>query len=218
MRRTSDGTTGEQSGEVERPTLQPSEGSRVTLGDDAGHLALLVDGVVQSVAVDGTPLPESYWQAMVPDARPGSVLLLGLGAGTIARLLTERFGPVPIVGVELDPEIVALGRAHFGLDLPNLEVVVADAFGFVAGCSDTRDRTFDLIEVDLYDGLQLARGALAKPFLKQLHGLLAPGGAALFNLTMNRRLPRQLHRLSQVFRVTRTVDAGLNLVVRCTRG
>lgn len=185
--------------------------SRVRLGDDAGHLALLIDGVVQSVAVDGGQLPESYWQAMVPDVRPKSVLVLGLGAGTIPSLITKRFGPVPIVGVERDPEVVALGRAHFGLDLPNLEVVVGDAFEYVANCS----RSFDLVIVDLYDGLQLARGALAKPFLRQVRGLLAPGGRASFNLVLNRRLPRQIHRLTQVFRVLETVDAGLNLVVHC---
>jgi len=188
-----------------------ADGERARLGDDGGRLALLVDGVVQSVAVDGADLGESYWSAMVPDVRPRSALLLGLGAGTIARLLTDRFGPVPIVGVERDPAVVALGRAHFGLDLPNLEVVVEDAFAFVDTCS----QTFDLIGVDLYDGLVLARGTLAKPFLRRLRALLAPGGCVVLNLTLSRRLPRQLHRLSQVFHVARTVDAGFNVVVYC---
>ena len=188
-----------------------ADGERVRLGEDGGRLALLVDGVVQSVAVDGADLGESYWSAMIPDVRPRSALLLGLGAGTIARLLTDRFGPVPIVGVERDPAVVALGRMHFGLDLPNLEVVVEDAFAFVDACS----RTFDFIGVDLYDGLVLARGTLAKPFLRRLRALLTPGGCVVFNLALTRRLPRQLHRLSQVFHVARTVDVGFNVVVYC---
>lgn len=184
---------------------------RVRLGDDDGRLALVVDGVVQSVAV-GKGLPDTgYWSAMVPDVRPQSTLLLGLGAGTVAQLLVERFGPVSIVGVEREPAVVALAKARLGLDLPNVEIVVEDAFAFVNRCA----RRFDFICVDLYDGPTLARGALAKPFLRRVRALLSPSGCAVFNLVLTRRLPQQLRRLTEAFRVTRTVDVELNLVVFC---
>src|SRR5262249_29787731 len=81
-----------------------SAGPRVRVAEDEGQRALLVDGVVQSVAVEGPVLGPGYWPAMLPDARPRRALLLGLGAGTIAHLLVRRFGPVAMVGVESDAE------------------------------------------------------------------------------------------------------------------
>src|SRR5919199_876209 len=91
--------------------------------DDGGRPALAIDGNVQSVAVGAGAAPSGYWPAMLPDRPPRDALLLGLGGGTIAHLLSGTFGPLPIVGVDDDPDVVALGRAHFGLDLPNLEIV-----------------------------------------------------------------------------------------------
>ena len=37
---------------------------------------------------------------MLPQERPSNVLILGLGGGTIAQFLTQRWGPLPITGVE----------------------------------------------------------------------------------------------------------------------
>ena len=67
--------------------------TEVRLGEDDGRPVLLVNGAVQSVLADD---PEGYWQRMVPDVKPRRALLLGLGAGTVARLLHERFGEVPL--------------------------------------------------------------------------------------------------------------------------
>jgi spermidine synthase len=186
--------------------------ARVRLGEDGDRLALLVEGVVQSVAVDARGLGPSYWTAMLPDVRPRDVLILGLGAGTIAHLLVNRFGPIPIVGVERDPEVLALARTHFGLDEhPSLTLVLQDAFEYVASC----ERRFGLVCVDLYDGLTLARGTTSKPFLRGVSRLLSPVGVAHFNLVLSRRLPRQLHRLAEFFDVLGTAEVDFNVVVRC---
>ena len=191
--------------------------SRARLGRDGERQAIVVDGVIQSVVVgkDETDSRDlSYWAAMIPDTRPSSTLVLGLGGGTVVHLLYERFGPFPVVGVERDPAVVALARSHFGFDdleARGLEVVLGDAFEYVARC----ERTFDLVLVDLYDGLQPAKGFLAKPFLRKVRSLLNPGGMAVFNLILGRRLPKQLHRLMEIFHVPKTVDIDFNVVVHC---
>src|SRR5688572_25904299 len=65
---------------------------KVRIGEDGGRAALLVDGVVQSISpADGLAVG-GYWAAMVPDERPRSALILGLGGGTLARLLQARWG------------------------------------------------------------------------------------------------------------------------------
>ncbi|CAM6089172.1 unnamed protein product [Calypogeia fissa] len=50
--------------------------------------------------------------ALVP---PGPIAILGLGAGTVARLLVHEWPSRKLEGWEIDPEVVRVGRAYFGL-------------------------------------------------------------------------------------------------------
>ncbi len=94
-------------------------------------MVMRVGGVIQSVKVDERYTPD-VWDAMLPRRRPVNALILGLGGGTIATLMTRRWGALPIVGVERDPQVVTLARREFGLNaLPNLHIVTDDAFAFV---------------------------------------------------------------------------------------
>jgi spermidine synthase len=127
------------------------------------------------------------------------------------QLLVQRFGPLPLVGVEADPEVLALARAEFGLELPGLTVVQADAVDYVLACADR----FDYVCVDLYRGAELDRRVLARPWLRALRALLLPGGLALFNLFRDRRTARRLHRLQQVFPSAVAQTVNKNVVVRC---
>lgn len=178
----------------------------VRWGEDEDRPALLAHGAVQSVT-DGS---HGYWAAMVPDARPGRTLLLGLGGGTVAHLLCARFGPLPIVAVDDDPHMIALAERTLG-DLPSLQVVQADAFRYVA----ESDERFDLACVDLYRGAQVQGAIVGRPFLRGLRGMLAPKGQAAFNLFLDRRIAPRMHRIGRVFRILRTVRAGQNVVVWC---
>jgi spermidine synthase len=80
------------------------------------------------------------------------VAILGHAAGTTARQLLALHRDDPalrVVGVEIDPEVAALGAAHFSLpaDDPRLSVVVdQDARVFVAHAL----ASFELIVVDCY--------------------------------------------------------------------
>jgi spermidine synthase len=179
--------------------------------DDDGRAALLVDGAVQSVAVGGGAAPTGYWPAMLPDRAPRDALLLGLGGGTIAHLLIGTYGSVPMVGVDDDAAVVAIGRTAFGLDLPNLEIVVADAFAYAAACS----RRFDLICVDLFRDGQIPARVCSSTFLTRLRGLLRPDGLVTFNLARDRRAGDRLRQLSRHFVVVRRILVGFNLVVHC---
>jgi len=178
-----------------------------------GRKVLRVGGVIQSVAVDAAHVPD-VWDAMLPEARPASALILGLGGGTIAALMTRRWGPLPIVGVEYDPAVAHLARHEFGLAaLPNVEIVVDDAFAYVRRC----DRCFDAICVDLYVAGKMTHGVLAAPFLRDVARLLAPGGVAAFNLWRSAALPDQIRRLARHLAIVGQVAVDDNIVVRATR-
>ncbi len=77
---------------------------------------------------------------------PQSVALLGLAAGTVAREYTAVYGPLPIVGVEIDPLLIDVGRDFFGLDLPNVRPVAADARAWLQRDSGR----YAVIAVDAY--------------------------------------------------------------------
>jgi spermidine synthase len=178
-----------------------------------GRKVLRVGGVIQSVAVDATYVRD-VWDAMLPHTQPDSALILGLGGGTIATLLTQRYGPLPIVGVERDPAVAWLARREFGLDrLPNVRVVVADAFTFVRDCRDQ----FDAICVDLYVAGTMAHGVLAAPFLRDIARLLSAEGVAAFNLWRSPYLGDQFRRLSRELRVCAVNEVDENMVVLCSR-
>jgi spermidine synthase len=169
----------------------------------------LVDNVVQSILVEpGTP--GGYWAKMLPSVRPRCALLLGLGGGTLARLLALRFGPLPIVGIDDDAELLALAQSRFELGQEGLEIRLADAFAFVARCSEQ----FDYVAVDLYRSGALDRRVLGRPFLRSLKRLATPGAEIAFNLNRRRNLEPWLARIERVLVVRTTERVGENTVVR----
>jgi spermidine synthase len=184
--------------------------AEVRLGEDDGRPVLLVNGAVQSVLADD---PDGYWRLMVPDVKPRRALLLGLGAGTIARLLHERFGVVPIVGVDDDPAVIDFARELLR-DLPDVAVEHGDAFAYVEQAASAGER-FDYVAVDLYRGDRLAHGVVGRPFLRALRTILEPRGVAVFNLFHERRVADRVRRIGRVFTILDRQVVGKNVVLRC---
>lgn len=184
--------------------------AEVRLGEDSGRPVLLVDGTVQSVLADD---PSGYWAQMIPNVRPSRALLLGLGAGTVARLLHARFGDVPMVGVEEDADVIAFARELLR-ELPSLEIVQADALAYVTEAA-ADGRRFDYAAIDLYRGDQLVHGVVGRPFLRALRTLLTPRGVAVFNLFFERRVEDRIRRIGRVFRIADRRLVGKNLLLWC---
>jgi spermidine synthase len=131
---------------------------------------------------------------------PESVLLLGLGGGSAAWILRRELGiAMPITAVEIDPVMIGLARDHFGLDEHSgIHVLEGDATVLVHGM---RDR-FDLVLVDLFDDLDLARGVDTMGFAHALRDRCA--GTLCFNTvgfdeTSDRRCDRVNQNLERIF-------------------
>ncbi|HEX6121947.1 MAG TPA: methyltransferase domain-containing protein [Ktedonobacterales bacterium] len=181
---------------------------------EGGRKVLRVGGVIQSVHVDEMYVPD-VWDALLPRRRPEHALILGLGGGTVATLLTRRWGAVPTIGVELDPAVIWLATHEFGLgELAHVRIVREDAFSYVRRCEDA----FDAICVDLYTAGKMAHGVFDTTFLRHIARLLAPEGTVAFNLWRSAYLSDQLRRLRRVLTVVETVEADDNIVVHCRRG
>lgn len=145
---------------------------------------------------------------MLPEHRPEKALLLGVGGGTVAHLLVERFGAIEIIGIEESAAMVQLASIMFDLGATGIRIVEADALTYV----HQTDERFDFIAVDLYRGDRLVRAVLTLPFLGALAALCKPGGSVAFNLFADSVLAERLGRIERRFDRTRLVDVGANAV------
>ncbi len=109
--------------------------------------------------------------------QPANVLLLGLGGGSAPAILRNELGiKAPITAVEIDAAMVELGRKHFGLGhLSDLNIVLTDAILHV----HTDVLRYDLVVVDLFNDLDLARGVETMGFAHALRDRCA--GTLCFN-------------------------------------
>ncbi len=115
---------------------------------------LRIDGTLASYYAPGSPLAGPVWDALaaplawLPPARRRSVLILGLGGGSAARVVRALAPRARILGVERSAEVVRAARRHLGLGALGVEVVVADAKAFL---ERARGR-FDLVLEDVFVG------------------------------------------------------------------
>ena len=179
-----------------------------------GEKRLMIGGLVQSISLDRPPFAHKVWGwlARFPLAKrkDSSVLILGLGGGTVARILAETLKPKKITGVEIDPVVVEIGQRFFDFKkIRNLQLVVADARESVK----KDNSVYDFIVVDTYQGDKFPSSLESKAFLTKLKSLLAQSGVLVFNriFLSHRPAPRLsfIRRLESVFsKVQEEVVAG----------
>ncbi len=159
---------------------------RVLVRDGPRGRELRVDGQLASLQRRGAALTDPVWYALalpllaLPAARRRSVLVLGLGAGSGARVLRALAPQAHLVGVELGADVIAAARSHFDLDALEVEVVVADARAFLEG----ERRRFDLVLEDLFVGPTRSirkPDGWPDPHLRLAARRVAPGGILAVN-------------------------------------
>ena len=88
-------------------------------------------------------------------------LILGLGGGTVARLIKEYWPEAKITGVEIDPVMIELGTKYLGLKRNEIEIEIGDAYNFDS-------KGFGLVVVDVYCGDKFPKKFENEKFLKKL--------------------------------------------------
>lgn len=108
-----------------------------------------------------------------------SVLILGVAGGSVIKTLIDDIGfSGKITGVEIDSEIIEIANRYFKLDkIPQLEIVIDDAFEFVL---KTKDK-YDLIIVDIFQDTKMPNFLFETFFINRICFLLKSKGFILFN-------------------------------------
>ena len=112
--------------------------------------------------------------------QPRSLLLVGAAAGTVPGLYTDIYGPLPITGVELDPQILEVGAQFFAADRPNYDAVAADGRRWLA--QQPAEAIFDVIAVDAYRPPYIPFHLTTREFFTLARDHLAPGGVLAINV------------------------------------
>lgn len=132
--------------------------------------------------------PQMMLSSLFLQPEPKSVLIIGLGGGTIPRALHELAPQARIDVVEIDPAVVRVARRYFDLG-DNSELNVIEADGRVQVKRALREqKSYDLIMLDAFDHEYIPEHLLTQEFLKEVKALLAPGGVLAANTFSSSRL------------------------------
>lgn len=118
--------------------------------------------------------------ALIFNPEPKKVLILGAGAGCMAKYLWKHFPFCHITAVDGSKEIIDIGHQYFHLpkEDPRIDVVTSDAFLVMDRFSDC---TFDLILVDLFVGDAMPEQMGNLHFFGSCYRVLKEGGVLSWN-------------------------------------
>ncbi len=111
--------------------------------------------------------------------QPRSILMLGLGGGSLVRYCHRHLPAARITAVEIDPHVIAF-RDQFLLpaDGERFRIVQGDAAEFVARCEGRPE----VVMVDAFDRDGVAPTLCTREFYRDLRALLPKRGLAVANL------------------------------------
>jgi len=107
-----------------------------------------------------------------------SLAIVGLAAGTIARQATEVFGPIPIDGFEIDPEIIQVGQEYFGMNMPNLTSFALDGR---LGLARSKHQ-YSIISIDAYRPPYIPWHLTTQEFFQVVYKHLSTDGVLVINV------------------------------------
>ncbi len=142
---------------------------------------------------------------------PKKVLLIGLGAGSLAKYLYRYLPVCRMTAVEINPQVEFVARQYFKLpdDPQRLNVMIGCGADYVlAG-----DSTFDLILVDGFDPDARSGPLDTQPFYQACRARLSERGLLAVNLLgRNRGFATRVERLREAF------DGRLAVFPACDSG
>lgn len=149
---------------------------------------------------------------------PHSILIIGLGGGTLPRTLEKLLPDADIDVVEIDPAVVGVARQYFGFRPDErVHLSVQDGRAYVRQ-SLRGSKRYELIMLDAYEHQYIPEHMLTREFLTEVRSLLQPGGIVAANTFSSSRLyQNESVTYSSVFGEFYNLRSG-NRVILATNG
>lgn len=138
-----------------------------------------------------------------------NLLVIGLATGTIPRQHIEVYGDIPMVGVEIDPEIIEVGERFFDMNgekMPGLETHAQDGRFILNQLTDR----YSVIAIDAYRPPYIPWHLTTVEFFQEVREHLLPNGVVAINVgrtSTDRRLVDAMTRtLTEVYSDVYAID------------
>jgi spermidine synthase len=161
--------------------VRPTPYAELRVVDHDGLRYLLLDGGTHTVVRQEDLAPRQEYVVAVElatelHARPGRALLVGLGGGSLARVLAVDGWRLD--AVEIDPGVVAAAREFFRIGPQHGAIHLADGRRFLRTSRDT----FDLIVLDAFGSGSVPFHLVTAEAFAEAKARLRPGGTLALNL------------------------------------
>lgn len=178
------------------------------------------DGLTQSGGV-----VETFWRQTIKKLKNSkipriqNVLILGLGGGTVAKLIRKYWKDARITGVDIDPSIVELGEKYLGLNRNEIKIEIEDALEIDKRLK-VKGKKYDLIIVDLYNGDQFPEKFATENYIHLVRLILSRSGIAVFNRLYYKGKKIETEKfgekLRKIFKKVEYYHPVTNLMLICT--
>jgi len=162
---------------------------RIRIVDVGSTRKMVVGNTIQSINPDSPACPKLYWGQMSDSIKERfadiqNILILGLGGGTLAHLLSRAYPDVDITSVEYDEVMIQLAKEYFYVDkIPNHKIIHEDALRIVVEPeeNDITPSSLDLLIVDVLNGDKYPDLGKTGNFISAVKRLIRPGGHVVFS-------------------------------------
>jgi spermidine synthase len=127
------------------------------------------------------PYVRMTFAGLLLNPEPASVLVVGLGGGTIPTVLSQLFPEAVIDVVEIDEAVRRVARDYFDfVESDNVKVIVRDARVYIKRAG-IQKRKYDMIILDAFTGDYIPEHLTTMEFLEEVKALLNEDGVLVAN-------------------------------------
>ena len=162
-------------------SVEYSAYGEIRVAEKNGLRFLIIDGGVHTIAepgtwVSGLPYVDVLEIAKTFHEEPGSLLLVGLGGGSVVKNFARDGWKID--AVEIDPSVTRAARNHFGLLESEAVVHHADGRRFLVD----NPKTYDLVILDAFGSSSVPFHMTSVEAFELVRSRLAPGGVLAMNM------------------------------------
>ena len=174
---------------------------------EAHHLNLNEGVAVHSVKCldDSIPLTQ-YWAALTTSPLFidnmedfDNALIIGLAGGTVAGLMLKFYPDIQVDGVEIDGDVIEVGKKYFENNHPNINPIVMDGRIYL----QMTEKKYDIIQIDAYRQPYIPFHLVTEEFFQEVYDHLEDDGVLAINVASVRGLSTDL--TAMIYRTIREV-------------
>ncbi len=195
----------------------------LTITENFSDRSLKFNGITYSRLNNNSIYTGSYWDYFTPLPslyENPSILMIGLGGGTIYHQLKKIYGKdVDIRVVEASEKVINLAEDFLGYNFNKSDIIVDDGSKVV---KREKDR-YDVVILDAYNETYIPKAFLTDGFIEDSFEALKDSGILAINFALSAKnmiyYNRYLNMLGKHFKVYRISNGNLlgNVIILCTK-